>query len=94
MEKNIQRIDINPDKYSNATSKYYDDLLKWYKRYSPEHMHIGFWDENTQTHEESLLNTVVTVANLLDIDASDRVLDAGCGIGGASRYIVNKCSSR
>lgn len=72
----------------NPTSKYYDDLLKWYKRYSPEHMHIGMWKPETKTHEEALKNTVVTVIDLLDVDKEDVILDAGCGIGGASRYVV------
>lgn len=91
MGKNLQRIDSNQDEYTHPTSQYYDDLLKWYRRiYSTDHMHIGFWDENTKTHAEALLNTVITVANLLEIDDGDIVLDAGCGIGGGSRYVVDR----
>lgn len=91
MGKNAQWSDQNPSGHVNPTSKYYDDLAKWYKRrYSPDHMHIGFWDENTKTHEEALVNTASTVVDLLEIVEGDIVLDAGCGIGGTSRYIVNK----
>ncbi len=80
---------------STNTSKrdprtYYDELYSDYeKHWSKDHMHYGFWDEGIKTHEESLINTVKTVTDALEIKDGMKVLDAGCGVGGASRYVVN-----
>ena len=69
---------------------YYDELYSDYeKNWSKDHMHYGFWDEGITTHEESLINTVKTVTDALEIQDGMKVLDAGCGVGGASRYVVN-----
>lgn len=73
-----------------ASSKYYDELYSDYKKnWSRDHLHYGFWDKGIKTHEESLVNTVKTVMNNLDIQKGDKILDAGCGVGGASRYVLD-----
>ncbi len=53
-------------------------------------LHYGFWGENTKDHPESLRNTTRFVAKCLKINKNDKVLDAGCGIGGSSIYIAKK----
>ncbi|MEE9339579.1 MAG: methyltransferase domain-containing protein [Methylococcaceae bacterium] len=79
----MQSIEVNP-------SKYYDELYADYeKNWSPHHLHYGFWEEGIKTHEESLVNTTKTVLNALDIQKGDRILDAGCGVGGSSRYLLD-----
>ena len=79
----MQSLDTDP-------SKYYDELYSDYeKNWSPHHLHYGFWDEGIKTHEESLINTTKTVLNALDIQKGDKILDAGCGVGGSSRYLLD-----
>ena len=46
-------------------------------------MHFGYWDETTRTHAQSLLRTNEVMADAVDIGPGDRVLDAGCGVGGS-----------
>lgn len=71
-------------------AKYYDELYADYeKNWSPHHLHYGFWDEGVITHEESLVNTVKVVLDALDIQRGERIMDAGCGVGGASRYVLD-----
>ncbi len=69
--------------------QYYEDNYEDYiQGWSKDHIHYGFWFDDTKTHEESLLNHTKEVMKHLDIQPGNRVLDAGCGSGGSSRYIV------
>ncbi len=76
---------------NNPSSFYYDTCYQDYANYySRDHLHYGFWYDSTKDFNESLINTIKEVINHLNIQAGDRVLDAGCGIGGSCRYIVEK----
>jgi len=70
-------------KYYNITEILYSSI------YSKEHVHFGMWAKNTKNFDEALENTTKFVVKCLDIQEGDIVLDAGCGIGGSSRYIVS-----
>lgn len=73
------------------SAEYYDHVYgDYHDHYSTEHIHYGFWFENTKTHEESLVNTIEEVARHLRIHNGDIVLDAGCGSGGACRHLAAK----
>jgi cyclopropane fatty-acyl-phospholipid synthase-like methyltransferase len=75
----------------DKVGQYYDETYKSYALgWSKEHLHHGFWDDDTQTHEESLVNTINHLVEMLDINSDDVILDAGCGVGGAAKYISNK----
>jgi cyclopropane fatty-acyl-phospholipid synthase-like methyltransferase len=50
-------------------------------------MHAGYWDETTKTLRQALKRQNEVLARMVDIQASDKVLDAGCGIGGSSLYL-------
>ena len=50
--------------------------------------HFGYWDENTRSHSESLLNMNRQVAARVEPKPGERVLDAGCGIGGSSIWLA------
>jgi len=80
----------NPAFSKKAVEKYYDITEILYTSiYSKEHVHFGMWDKNTKSLDEALENTTKFVVECLDIQVGDIVLDAGCGIGGSSRYIVS-----
>ena len=51
-------------------------------------MHMGYWDETTRSHAESLLGMNREMANRADVQGSDVVLDAGCGLGGTAHYLA------
>jgi tocopherol O-methyltransferase len=50
--------------------------------------HFGYWDEHTRTHSESLLNMNRQVAARVSPKRGEKVLDAGCGIGGSSIWLA------
>ena len=52
-------------------------------------IHYGFWDEKTRCISEAIKNTNSFVAKHLDLNENDRILDAGCGIGGTSFYLAS-----
>ncbi len=51
-------------------------------------IHYGYWDETTKTFHEALTKINDILAKKAGITATDRVLDAGCGIGGSSIYLA------
>lgn len=53
-------------------------------------LHYGFWGKNTKDHPESILNTTRFIAKCLQINQNDKILDAGCGVGGSTIYLAKK----
>jgi tocopherol O-methyltransferase len=52
--------------------------------------HFGYWDANTQSHAESLINRNRELGNSLGIRSGQRILDAGCGVGGSSIWLAQE----
>lgn len=50
--------------------------------------HFGYWDPGTKTHSQSLTNMNRQVALRVNPKPGERVLDAGCGIGGSSIWLA------
>jgi len=51
-------------------------------------LHYGFWDETVKTHAESIVRQNACMAEMAGIQAADKVLDAGCGVGGSSIFLA------
>jgi cyclopropane fatty-acyl-phospholipid synthase-like methyltransferase len=51
-------------------------------------VHFGFYDRHTHRHADALVNTNRIMADKADIQAGDKVLDAGCGQGGSSFWLA------
>jgi tocopherol O-methyltransferase len=51
-------------------------------------LHFGYWDETTRTDYEAQLNTNRQLAMRAGLKAGQRVLDAGCGIGGSAVWLA------
>jgi cyclopropane fatty-acyl-phospholipid synthase-like methyltransferase len=71
---------------------YYDETWLDYRFLwlSPENLavHFGYWDERTRSHDESLVNMNRLLARHIGIQPGQRVLDAGCGVGGSSLWLA------
>jgi len=78
------------EEQSSDPEGYYNQWYPVYERsWSKDHMHYGFWDDDIKSHEESLENTIKTVFSELEPLKGDYILDAGCGVGGSCRYLLD-----
>lgn len=71
---------------------YYDATLSTYEKmwYSPKSLalHFGYYDKNTKTHAASLVKINEVLSKIANIQATDKVLDAGCGVGGSAIWLA------
>ncbi len=51
-------------------------------------LHIGYWDETTSSLPQALVRQNEVMSQRGKITRENRVLDAGCGIGGSSIYLA------
>ena len=86
--------------YSNKEIvDYYDRTEVHYRRaWDLQHslaMHYGYWNADTKNFRESLHQLNVELAAYAGIQQGDRVLDAGCGVGGSSIFLAKEfnCSA-
>ena len=82
-------------KYSNNDiSDYYSQTFThyktWWKLSQTLAVHYGIWDENTRNFSEALINTNRKISEFGEIEATSKVLDAGCGVGGTSFFVAEK----
>lgn len=87
-----QVAEIELDEHQEAIARYYRECWLDYRFFwingKNLGMHFGYWDETTRTHAQSLLRTNEIMANAVHIGPADRVLDAGCGVGGSSLWLA------
>ncbi len=51
-------------------------------------IHFGYWDDGAENHGESLVAMNRLMADAVEVRRGDRVLDAGCGVGGTSMWLA------
>lgn len=74
--------------------KYYDQCeidykLLWDLNHSHA-MHAGFWDSTTRCLRDALRRENEILADMAKIKRGERILDAGCGVGGSSLFLAEK----
>ncbi len=57
-------------------------------------LHYGYWDPTTRNFDAALVNTHRVLAQRAGIRGGERVLDAGCGVGGAAVYLAREHDCR
>ena len=83
------------DSYSEAVNiarDYYnsDDADNFYAIiWGGEDIHIGLYENETESIIDASHRTVRHMASLLDLSGSNKVLDIGAGYGGAARYLAS-----
>jgi len=73
--------------YYNTTQIHYE---QWWNLKEGLALHYGIWEKHTKNFTESLLNTNQVLMDICNIGNQDRVLDAGCGVGGSAFYMHQK----
>jgi len=51
-------------------------------------IHYGYWDQSVRNFPQSLIRMNALMAESAGIGSGDRVLDAGCGVGGSSIFLA------
>ena len=85
--------DIHLDTARHYDDCYWDYRTAWFNNENLA-LHYGYWDEHTKTHSEALLNKNRILAEIAGIGPNDRVLDAGCGLGGSAIWLAKQRGSR
>ena len=79
--------------FSNEDIINYYDLTKVHYRRAWDltesmAMHYGYKNQSSDTFRDSLKNMNMAMADFADIIEGEKVLDAGCGVGGSSIYLT------
>ncbi|MGH7425977.1 MAG: SAM-dependent methyltransferase [Candidatus Methylomirabilales bacterium] len=57
-------------------------------------IHLGYWDEKTKSHSDSLVNMNRVLAGNIRPAPGQRILDAGCGVGGTAMWLAENYDIR
>jgi len=86
-------MSINPGAAQSEVNSYYtattDDYLRYYDTDWHQHMHYGF-DRDLPKGGNPTENLVRYMAEVAGISGNERVLDAGCGVGGSLFWLWHK----
>lgn len=81
----------------NNVKEYYDKSTKWYDWFYYDKdslgLHYGFWQDGKDT-ENGLINQYKLIKELLDPKRGEIILDAGCGVGGASIWLAENTAAK
>lgn len=83
---------MQPTDYHKKIIDYYRDTENAYKDSwdlnNSLAIHYGFWDEKVKSFPQSLLRMNEVMVEAANITSNDKVLDAGCGVGGSSIFMA------
>jgi tocopherol O-methyltransferase len=83
---------MQPDDYHKKIVDYYTHTEYSYKDSwdlnNSLAIHYGYWDEKVKNFPQSLIRMNEIMAEVVQIKATDNVLDAGCGVGGSAVYLA------
>lgn len=89
---------MQPTEYYQRIIDYYRDTENAYRDSwdlnNSLAIHYGYWDEGIKSFPESLIRMNEVMMKAADVKPSDRVLDAGCGVGGSSIFLASLLGCR
>lgn len=95
----MNQLQPGQDYRSADTATLRDDIVRYYNECYWDYrtswldssnlaIHYGYWDGETRSHSQALLNMNLKLAETAAIAEGERILDAGCGIGGSSIWLA------
>lgn len=83
---------MEPNEYHKKIIQYYKDTENAYKDSwdlnNSLAIHYGYWDGQVKSFPQSLLRMNEIMMESAAIKSTDKVLDAGCGVGGSSIFMA------
>ncbi|MBD3883064.1 methyltransferase domain-containing protein [Phormidium tenue FACHB-886] len=82
-----------PSSLQQQIQQFYDASSGLWEQVWGEHMHHGYYGAAGEVPKERRQAQIDLIEELLkwaDVQAADRILDVGCGIGGSSLYLAEK----
>ncbi|HEY6064002.1 MAG TPA: methyltransferase domain-containing protein, partial [Chitinophagaceae bacterium] len=83
---------MQPTDYHKKIIEYYKDTENAYKDSwdlnNSLAIHYGYWDDKVRSFPQSLLRMNEVMMEAAAIKRTDKVLDAGCGVGGSSIFLA------
>ncbi len=77
--------------FADRITDYYNECYLYYKIFWRSHknlcIHYGFHDKG-QRHNEALVRMIEVLADKAKITSKEKVLDAGCGVGGSAIWLA------
>ncbi len=73
--------------YYNTTQNHYES---WWNLKEGLSLHYGIWSKETKNFTQSLVNTNKVLLETAGIEDGMNILDAGCGVGGAARFMAEQ----
>jgi tocopherol O-methyltransferase len=84
---------MQPTEYHKKIIEYYRDTENAYKDSwdlnNSYAIHYGYWDDKVNSFPQSLLRMSEVMMEAAAIKSTDKVLDAGCGVGGSSIFLAS-----
>ena len=82
-----------------------DEIVAYYESCEPDYslvwglqehlcMHYGYWEEDTKSLAQAVTRLNEKLVELGRITGEDRVLDAGCGVGGGALFLARHLGCR
>jgi tocopherol O-methyltransferase len=85
------------DNYLNEIDHYYKTSNWLYKTFfykSSKGMHHGYFEKDTKSQEDAIINLNNTIINLTNVNKNHKLLDAGCGVCGTAIHIAKKTGAK
>ena len=84
---------MQPTDYHKKIIEYYKDTENAYKDSwdlnNSLSIHYGYWDKKVRSFPQSLLRMNEVMMETALVKSTDKVLDAGCGVGGSSIFLAS-----
>ncbi len=85
---------MQANEYHKKIEEYYNNTENAYKDSwdldNSLAIHYGYWDATVNSFPESLQRMNEVMMNAAGISSNDKVLDAGCGVGGSPIFLATK----
>src|SRR5829696_3923595 len=86
-------------------AEYHERIVQYYKESENAYkdswdlnnslaIHYGYWDDQVRTFPGSLIRMSEVMMETAKVKKGDRVLDAGCGVGGSSVLLGSRLQGR